>query len=84
MARDGDDRDVPLVEDPAGRLDPVDPRQSEVEQDHVRTVRAGELDGLDTVASVRAHVEAGVFEHESQVGPDDRIVLDGQDRGSSK
>ena len=78
-----DDRYLALVEDAACRLDPVESRQGKVEHDHVGLVQAGELDGLDAVAGVFADVESSVLEHESQVGANDRVIIDGQDRRSS-
>ena len=42
---------------------------------------AGVVDGLDAVAGVREHVEAGVLEHEPQVGAHDRVVFDGENPG---
>ena len=73
-----DDRHGALAEDLASRLDTVEARQVEVEQDHVRPMLAGEIDGFDSVAGVR-DVESGVFEDQPQVGPNDRIVFDGED-----
>ena len=45
-AGERDDRDVLLGEDAARHLDAVEPRQPQVEQDHVGCVLACELDGL--------------------------------------
>ena len=42
---------------------------------------AGVVDGLDAVARIREHLEAGVLEHEPKVGAHDRVVFDGEDPG---
>ncbi len=78
VAGQGDDRHVALAQDLASRLDPVDPRQGQVDQDQVGPVSAGELDCFDSVAGVRAHLEACVFEDETKIGANDRVVVDGE------
>jgi hypothetical protein len=42
---------------------------------------AGVVYGLDAVTGVWEHVEAGVLEHEPQVGAHDRVVFDGENPG---
>ncbi len=76
-ARNGDDRHLTLAADATCRLDAVELREAEVEQDHVRPMLSRLLDGLDPVAGL-GDVEAGVLEDQPQVGPHDRVVLDGE------
>jgi hypothetical protein len=73
---EGDDQDVVLVEYPAGCLDPVDPGEREIHQDQVRSMLARQPKRLLAVAGAGADVETGVLEHQTQVGPHDRIVVD--------
>ncbi len=82
MAGQGDDRNVPLRADATGGLDPVEARQDEVEQDHVRLVLSSKLDRLHAVACLGADREAGALEQKTQVGANDRVGLDGQNAGS--
>ena len=74
-----DDRNRPLVQDPAGRFDPVQARHLHVEHGHVRLLGASELDRLLAVASLRADLEPRPFQQRPQVEPDDRLVLGDQD-----
>ena len=72
------DRNRPLVEDPAGRLDPVELRHLDVEEGQIRPLRAREGHRLLPVARLRAHLETGVLQQGPQVEPDDRLVLGDQ------
>ena len=66
VGRQHHDRDRPLVEDPAGRLDPVQARHLDVEDRHVRLLRARELDRLLAVARLGADLEPRSFEQGSR------------------
>jgi hypothetical protein len=78
-AGERDDGHVPLRQDAPGHLHAVEPWQAEVEQDHVGLVLARERDGLDAVRGVGADAEAGILEHEPQLGSGVRVVLHGED-----
>jgi hypothetical protein len=84
VAGQSDDRHVAFVEDPAGRLDTVDPRQAQVDQDEIGPMLAGELDSFDPVSGVGADVEACVFEDQTQIGANDRVIFDGEYTGCSQ
>ena len=73
------DRDRPLVEDAARRLDPVEPRHLHVEERDVGLGLARELDGLLAVARLGADLEAGRLEQALEVEPDERLVLGDED-----
>jgi hypothetical protein len=72
-------RDRPLVEDPARRLDAVEPRHLHVEHRHLGLRLSRELDGLLAVAGLGAHLEPRSLEQGSKVEPDDRLVLGDED-----
>ena len=72
---DRDERDVPLGADLLRGLDPVEMRQREVEQDEIRAMLAGEPNGLLPIAGIAADVVARLFEHEPELGADDRVVF---------
>src|SRR5207302_9559599 len=75
VRREHDDRDRPLVEDPARRFDPVEARHLDVEDGQVGLVRPSELHCLDPVAGLADDVETGAREHLDEVESDDRLVL---------
>ena len=75
---ESNDRDVALVQDPACRFYPIHSRQAQIDQNQIWSMLAGELDCLDAVPCFRADIESCVFENESQVGANDRIVFDRQ------
>lgn len=68
-----------LDEDAARHLDTVEQWEPQVDQDQIGAMLAGKIHGFDAVACVRADVEAGLLEDETQVGANDRIVLDRED-----
>ena len=72
MPGEGDDGHGALAEDLAGRLDAVETRQIQVDQDQVRAMLARELDRLDAVAGVWDDVEFRIFENQPQIGANDR------------
>ena len=67
IAGQRDDGDVPLAADEPRCVDAAQARQPEVQQDDVRPVLAGKLDGLDAVMRVGAHHEARILEREPEV-----------------
>ena len=73
------DRDRALVEDPAGRLDPVQLRHLHVEDGHVGPLRAGKRYRLFAVAGLGADLEPGALEQGPEIEPDDRLVFGDQD-----
>ena len=79
IAGQRDDGDVPLAADEPRCVDAAQARQPEVQQDDVRPVLAGELDGLDAVMRVGAHHEARILEREPEVRAHERVVLRGED-----
>src|SRR5581483_2885749 len=79
VGAEDDDRDRPLVDDPPGGLDPVEPRHLHVDDRQVRLVLARELDRLEAVPRLGADVVAGILEQPAQIEPDDRLVLCDED-----
>ena len=71
-------RHVSFVQNAPRRLDAVEARQVQVDQHEIRFVLPCEVDGLQAVACIRNDFVTGVFEHETQVRSDDRIVVDGE------
>ena len=75
IAGQRDDEGRPLAADEPRCVDAAQARQPEVQQDDVRPVLAGKLDGLDAVMRVGAHHEARILERESEAH--ERVVLRG-------
>ena len=72
------DRNRALLENPARRLDAVEPRHLDIEHGHVRLGLACELDRLEAVARLGAHLEAGLLEQLAKVEPDQCLVFGDQ------
>ena len=68
----------PLVEDPPGSLDPIEPGHLHVEKCKVGLLGPRELDRLFAVFSLGADLEAGALQQRAQVHADDRLVLGDQ------
>ena len=84
MACQGNDGHGALAEDLASRLDTAETRQVQVDQDHVGPMLPRQLDRLDSVTGIRAHVESRVLENKPQIGTNDRIVFNCEDTGCRK
>ena len=79
VRREHHDRNRPLVQDPPGGFDPVEPRHLHVHDREIGLVPPGKLHRLLTVARLRANLEPGASKHLDQVEPDDRLILCDQD-----
>jgi hypothetical protein len=84
VAGKGNDGHVALVENPTRRLDAIQARQAQIDQDEVGSVLARELDRFDSVASVGHYLVARVFENQAQVCAYDRVIFNGENSGCRK